>query len=54
MDIPDALKYGASHSTIRTNRFRIVPQGSDSAQPNGVFRVRLPEKSLVRLSSLSA
>jgi len=53
-DIPDALKYGASHSTIRTNRFRLVPQGTDSATPNGIFRVRLPEKSLVRLSSLSA
>ena len=53
-DLPDALKYGASHSTIRTNRFRLVPQGSDTGNPNGVFRVRLPEKSLVRLSSLSA
>ena len=54
MELPDALKYSASHSTIRTNRFRLVPQGSDSVSPNGTVRVRLPEKSLVRLSSLSA
>lgn len=53
-EIPDALRYGASHSTIRTNRFRLVPTGSDTANPNGTVRVRLPEKSLVRLSSLSA
>lgn len=53
-DLPDALKYGCSHSTIRTNRFRLTPQGSDGADPNGSFRVRLPAKSLVRLSSLSA
>lgn len=54
MELPDALKYSASHSTIRTNRFRLTPQGSDSVSPNGTVRVRLPEKSLVRLSSLSA
>lgn len=54
MELPDALKYSASHSTIRTNRFRLVPQGSDSITPNGTVRIRLPEKSLVRLSSLSA
>lgn len=54
MELPDALKYSASHSTIRTNRFRLVPQGSDTVNPNGTVRVRLPEKSLVRLSSLSA
>jgi len=54
MELPDALKYSASHSTIRTNRFRLTPQGSDSVLPNGTVRVRLPEKSLVRLSSLSA
>jgi hypothetical protein len=53
-EIPDALRYGASHSTIRTNRFRLVPQGSDTVNPNGTVRIRLPEKSLVRLSSLSA
>jgi hypothetical protein len=53
-DLPDALKYGCTHSTIRTNRFRLTPQGSDGADPNGSFRVRLPAKSLVRLSSLSA
>ena len=53
-DLPDALKYGCTHSTIRTNRFRLTPQGSDGATPNGSFRVRLPAKSLVRLSSLSA
>jgi hypothetical protein len=54
MELPDALKYSASHSTIRTNRFRLTPQGSDEVKPNGTVRVRLPEKSLVRLSSLSA
>jgi len=53
-EIPDALRYSASHSTIRTNRFRLVPTGSSTANPNDTVRVRLPEKSLVRLSSLSA
>jgi len=52
--IPDSLKWGCTQSTIRTNRYRLVPQGSQSAGQNGTIRVRLPERSLVRLSSLSA
>lgn len=52
--IPDSLRWGCSQSTIRTNRYRLVPQGSQSAGQNGTIRVRLPERSLVRLSSLSA
>ena len=52
--IPDSLRWGLSQSTIRTNRYRLVPQGSQSVSENGTIRVRLPERSLVRLSSLSA
>lgn len=52
--IPDSLRWGCSQSTIRTNRYRLVPQGSQSVAQNGTIRVRLPERSLVRLSSLSA
>jgi hypothetical protein len=52
--IPDSLRWGCSQSTIRTNRYRLVPQGSQSVSENGTIRVRLPERSLVRLSSLSA
>jgi hypothetical protein len=52
--IPDSLRWGCAQSTIRTNRFRLVPQGSQTVGQNGTVRVRLPERSLVRLSSLSA
>jgi len=52
--IPDSLRWGCSQSTIRTNRYRLVPQGSQTVGENGTVRVRLPERSLVRLSSLSA
>ena len=52
--IPDSLRWGLTQSTIRTNRYRLVPQGSQTAAQNGTIRVRLPERSLVRLSSLSA
>lgn len=52
--IPDSLRWGLTQSTIRTNRYRLVPQGSQSVSENGTIRVRLPERSLVRLSSLSA
>ena len=52
--IPDSLRWGCSQSTIRTNRYRLVPQGSTSVGENGTVRIRLPERSLVRLSSLSA
>ena len=46
--IPDSLKWGCTQSTIRTNRYRLVPQGSQTAAQNGTIRVRLPERSLVR------
>lgn len=52
--IPDSLKWGCVQSQIRTNRYRLVPQGSQTVGQNGTVRVRLPERSLVRLSSLSA
>jgi hypothetical protein len=52
--IPDSLRWGCTQSTIRTNRYRLVPQGSQAVSENGTVRVRLPERSLIRLSSLSA
>ena len=50
--IPSSLRYNASKIMMRTNNFLIRPSGTDSGGPNSIFRMVLPERSLVELSSL--
>lgn len=50
--IPSSLRYNASKIMMRTNNFLVRPSGTDSGTENSIFRVVLPERSLVELSSL--
>jgi len=53
MELHPALQYNASKQTLRTQNFQVQPMGSKTQSANGVYRFRLPEKSLVNLSSLN-
>lgn len=49
--LPASLRYNASKLMLRENNMYIRPGGSDSGQPHSIFRFKMPERSLVDLSS---
>jgi hypothetical protein len=51
--LPQSLSYSASKQALRMNRFQCRPTGTDTASPGDTFRINLPSKSLVNLSSLN-
>jgi hypothetical protein len=52
MELHDSLKFSASKQSLRTQTFEVQPMGSKSAGPNGVYRFRLPERSLLLLDTM--
>lgn len=51
--LPPSLSYSASKQALRMNRFQCRPTGADDASPGSTFRINLPSKSLVNLSSFN-
>lgn len=51
--LPPSLSYSASKQALRMNRFQCRPTGADDATPGSTFRINLPSKSLVNLSSFN-
>ena len=51
--LPQSLSYSASKQALRMNRFICRPTGTDTASPGDTFRITLPSKSLINLSSLN-
>jgi hypothetical protein len=51
--LPPSLSYSASKQALRMNRFVCRPTGADDATPGTTFRINLPSKSLVNLSSFN-
>jgi hypothetical protein len=51
--LPQSLSYSASKQALRMNRFVCRPTGTDTASPGDTFRIKLPSKSLVNLSSFN-
>jgi hypothetical protein len=51
--LPQSLSYSASKQALRMNRFQCRPTGTDTASPGDTFRILLPSKSLVNLSSFN-
>jgi hypothetical protein len=51
--LPQSLSYSASKQALRMNRFQCRPTGTDNAGPGDTFRIKLPSKSLVNLSSFN-
>lgn len=51
--LPQSLSYSASKQALRMNRFQCRPTGADDASPGTTFRINLPSKSLVNLSSFN-
>ena len=52
MELHDSLKFSASKQSLRTQTFEVQPMGSKSAGANGVYRFRLPERSLLVLDTM--
>jgi hypothetical protein len=52
--IPSVLNYQTSQALFRTNEFNCFPQEGQTAGTNGRFTVRLPQKSIINLSSIRA
>ena len=51
--LPQSLSYSASKQALRMNRFQCRPTGADDATVGSTFRINLPSKSLVNLSSFN-
>ena len=51
--LPQSLSYSASKQALRMNRFQCRPTGADDATVSSTFRINLPSKSLVNLSSFN-
>ena len=51
--LPQSLSYSASKQALRMNRFICRPTGTDTASPGDTFRITLPSKSLINLSSFN-
>jgi hypothetical protein len=49
--LPASLRYNASKLMLRENNLYIRPGGSDSGVAHSIFRFKMPERSLVDLSS---
>ncbi len=51
--LPASLSYAASKQSLRINRFQCRPTSTDSGGPNSTYRINLPSKSLVDMSSFN-
>jgi hypothetical protein len=51
--LPQSLRYNASKMMMRENNFYIRTTGVDSGGENSIFRIKLPSRSLIDLSSLN-
>ena len=52
--VPESLKLGASFSSSKINRLKIIPNtGGGPYGPNSIIRFALPSRSILRLSSVS-
>ena len=49
--LPASLRYNASKLMLRENNLYIRPGGSDNGTAHSIFRFKMPERSLVDLSS---
>ena len=49
--LPQSLRYNASKLMLRENNMYIRPGGSDNGTAHSIFRFKMPERSLVDLSS---
>ncbi len=52
--VPESLKYGATYSSSKINRMKVLPTtGAGPYGPNSIIRFNLPNRSILRLSSVS-